>query len=409
MSSSVRSAAFLSLPLLLAVALPLTARAAPQDGAKAFFQAGAQAYGAGRFEAAVQAFEEAYRLAPMPAILFSMAQTERKQFYVSKQRPYLERAITHYRAYVEAKGATRRAEAADALAELEAALARLSPQTGPAALEPPKPTKARLMVTTQAPQATVTVDDQPAVVAPFIDELAPGRHHVKVAAEGFLTEERDIELAVGPPAGLDLPLKERPGRLAVTAPSGTDVHVDGKKLGEAPLGAALELPAGPHSVTLVQRGMQPWSGELVLERGKEASLAPTMTRTAQRTASYAVLGSAAVAALGGVACVLVATNREHNAANLLDQQRQGNITSQQLDHYHLLVRQRDAWRTATEASFGSAAALLTVGVLMYWLDRPAVTSGPVERPSAPERSPLELGVSPTLVPGGAGVTAVGRF
>ena len=396
--------------LLLSSAL-WTAPALAADTAKTFFQVGAQAYDAGRFEAAAEAFDEAYRLAPLPAILFSMAQAERKQFYVGRARQYLDRAIGHFRTYVEAKTATRRAEAADALAELEAVASRLSPRAEPAAPEPPRATKARLMVTTQAASARIAIDEQPPLDAPFIGELSPGRHRVRVTAEGFFPEERAVELAPGPPAALDLPLKERAGQLSIEAPSGTEIHVDGKLVGEAPLAAPVELPSGPHAVTLTRRGLQSWSGEVTLLRGKAAGVAPAMESTGQRTISYAVLGAGAAALLAGGVCTAVAFDRQGVAQRVLDEKAKGNIAASRLSYYDLAGRQRDQWRTAAEVTYGAGAGILAVGALLWLLDRPAIAPAVAPRPasSPPPGSPVEVSAMPSAMPGGVGIVAVGRY
>lgn len=63
--------------LALASALFITTQAKGQDDlehAKVLFDVGAKAYGNGNFLAAIQAFEQAQKKAPRPAILFSLAQ-----------------------------------------------------------------------------------------------------------------------------------------------------------------------------------------------------------------------------------------------------------------------------------------------------------------------------------------------
>src|SRR5262249_49982115 len=71
---------------LVALLTAASGRADDVEQAKNYFNAGATAYAAGQFVAAAQAFDQAYKLAPRPAILFSMAQAERRQ-YVIDSRP----------------------------------------------------------------------------------------------------------------------------------------------------------------------------------------------------------------------------------------------------------------------------------------------------------------------------------
>lgn len=398
-------------PAALALLVALAAPAAEND-AKAFFQAGAQAYDAGRYDAAVQAFDEAYRLTPHPGILFSMAQAERKHFFVSRERTFLERAVEHYRLYLDSPRATRAAEARAAVADLEEARLRLSNAApAPAAPSTVELAKARLMVTTQATAASVMIDDAAPVEAPFIGEVAAGRHRVRVSAEGYFPEEREVEVALGATAGLDLPLKERAGQLSLEAPSGSTIYVDGEMAGDVPLTRPLELPAGTHSVTVIRRGMYPWSGEVAIERGTPAKMQASMERTTQRVASLIVLGTAAALFGAGALCASSASGEAELADQIRAEQALGNITSERLAEYNAAVQSHDDLGLGAMAGFGAGSVLLTVGGLMYLLDHPTVARGTVHQPDhlTPSRLPVELGATLLPVPGGAGVSAFGRF
>src|SRR5258706_11656922 len=85
----------------LAVA-PAVARAqaapAPAEAADArlYFNAGARAYAAGKYPAAIRAFEEAYRIEPRPGLVFSIAQAYRRQYFIDKAKQNLVEAIEHY-------------------------------------------------------------------------------------------------------------------------------------------------------------------------------------------------------------------------------------------------------------------------------------------------------------------------
>ena len=196
------------LPLSLAFALvPTAARAQPVvaqeaqssvDQAKMYFSAGAQAFSAGQFEAAVQAFDEAYRLSPRLAILFSMAQAERRQFYADKRpdaqkRGIMQRAVVHYHQYLDKEPKSgRRAEAAQALAELEPLLAKLGTEPAGAAAAPMAEVtvQTRVMVSSQTKGAIGFIDGVRASDFPLIEEVTPGKHRVRVSAEGYFSVER---------------------------------------------------------------------------------------------------------------------------------------------------------------------------------------------------------------------------
>src|SRR5439155_20339287 len=87
--------------LLATSSVSFVARADDVDKAKMFFNAGAQAYSVGQFAPSIAAFEEAYKLAPRPAILFSLAQAQRKQYFVDHKPYLLERSVENFRKYVE--------------------------------------------------------------------------------------------------------------------------------------------------------------------------------------------------------------------------------------------------------------------------------------------------------------------
>jgi tetratricopeptide (TPR) repeat protein len=70
------------------------------ERAKASFKAGAAAYAAGEYPAAIQALDTAYELTPLPAIAFSLGQAERRQYFVAHERQHLERAVALFRRYV---------------------------------------------------------------------------------------------------------------------------------------------------------------------------------------------------------------------------------------------------------------------------------------------------------------------
>ena len=201
----------------LALAAPLllgrAAHAADTgDQGKTLFNAGASAYAAGQFNAAIQAFDESYRLSPRPGVLFSIAQAYRRQYYVDKRPEHLKSAIQYYRDYLtKVSEGGRRADAAQALSELEPLAERLgtspaAPSASPAA----PPPETRLMVSSPTRGATVSVDKGKAVEAPLITEIKPGKHALHLTAEGYFDEDREINALAGGVAALDIALRDLP-------------------------------------------------------------------------------------------------------------------------------------------------------------------------------------------------------
>lgn len=388
--------------------------AAQIEQAKMLFNAGAQAYEAGRFATAVQAFQQAYALAPRPAILFSMAQAERKSYYVDKRPQDLRNAITHYHAYLDqVPTGGRRGDAADALAELEPIAARLSPSEGSAGAGSAAPEqKTRLMVTSQTSGAKAALDGGAAEDVPLIEEVTPGKHHVRVWADGYFDEERDALAAQGSLAAIDVPLRERPALLSVALDTRASVAVDGRPVATTPLAQPLELPSGTHVVTITKNGYEAFSREVTLAHGGSAKLDPKLAQSGQRTAAWVVLGAAGAAAIGGGVFTALAFVEQSNAQSVLDAKNRGPIQRGDLASYDSAVSTRDQWRTAAVASFGAAAGLLLVGGVLYFFDQPRVEAGapPSEGPRpAPKKEPTEMGVLPWIGPTGAGAAVGGSF
>ena len=133
----------LALATVIACMLGTTAAQAIEpavlEEAKVLFVAGDKAYSAGNFPAAIRAFQEAYKKAPLPPLLFSIAQAYRREYAIGRKPENLREAIAHYRKYIElVPQGGRRADAAAALAELEVMAAQSAP-SDPAAPQSPSP------------------------------------------------------------------------------------------------------------------------------------------------------------------------------------------------------------------------------------------------------------------------------
>ena len=92
-----RAASFLGFALCVAF-LPKAALAdspSELERAKDSFKAGATAYAAGDYLAAIQALDAAYQLTPLPAIAFSLGQAERRQYFVDHSRDHLDLSLIH--------------------------------------------------------------------------------------------------------------------------------------------------------------------------------------------------------------------------------------------------------------------------------------------------------------------------
>jgi PEGA domain len=398
----------------LLAAAPAWAEDATQQ-AKTLFYAGAQAYEAGQYQAAIQAFTEAYKLSPRPGILFSMAQAHKKQYALDRRPAEAREAVRLYREYVaKVEQGGRRADAAQALSELEPIVDKLGGETAaPPPAERKSPT--RLMVSVQAKEATIALDGGKPVGAPFVGEVKPGKHSVKVTAAGYFPEEREVQAAEGGVVAVDVQMREQPGLLTVVARAGADVTIDGRIAASTPMWRPIEVPAGRHFVAVTKRGYKGYSDDLDISRGEARTVTAPLEVTGQRVAAYALFGVAAAGAITGGILAVVSVH-EQGQAQSIDTTRTtaGGLTDAQLTQYNGFVSSRNAFRTAAGVALAGAFVVGATGVVLVLADQPVVGPAvhrdePKPATPAPSERPLEVSAAPLVGPGLYGASLVGRF
>jgi hypothetical protein len=374
------------------------------DRARTFFNAGAQAYAAARYGDAVRSFEQANELAPRPSLLFSLAQAERKEFFATNDASFVRRAIVHYKTYLDqVSSGGRRAEATEAKADLEARLARLDPQQ----LAPSGPStdkrRARVTVYSATAEARVSIDGGRPEELPYFGELLPGAHRVRVSAEGYFDEVRDVSGDRPIDQAIDLPLRERPALVTVVLAERADILVDGRVVATAPVARPIEVSPGPHVVSVAANGRKALSQEVVLVRGKPFRLEPKLESSGQRVVAVSMAGVGAAGVVSGLVFGALALGQESQARRIEGDLSAGNIDAAELDSHNAAIDRRDAFRTASVVSLSAGAALAVGGVLLFFLDRPTVNVVPprgVEPAPGPPPGPhLDITACPSLVPG----------
>jgi hypothetical protein len=191
----------------LALALALAPfGAAAQEGdrarARAEFQRGVDAYARGDFGTALDAFQEAYRIAPHPNVRVNIANC-----YERMNRP-LE-ALFHFELFLAEAGRPPPAQRR----EVEAAIRRLRGQVG----------EIELRVTPDG--ALVTIDGTEQRRAPVTTpvRVVAGTHTVEVQMDGFQSERQVVEVQGGSTARVEVRLRRQEGVAASTgASSGVD-------------------------------------------------------------------------------------------------------------------------------------------------------------------------------------------
>jgi len=404
-----------------ALSLPLCALAAdPQsdlERAKESFKAGATAYAAGDYLAAIQALDAAYQLTPLPAIAFSLAQAHRRQYFVDHAREHLERSIELFRQYVElSPTGSRRADALDALSQLEplAAAQLKTPAASGSAADAARRT--RVLVTSDAPGAQLTLDDAAAVPSPLIREVEPGKHRVRVEAPGFFPLERELVAVPGELTLTPVKLRERPSTLGIWTSPDADIYIDGAYLSPGGEGVMVHLSSGKHRLAVGQKGHLVALREVTLLRGKAQNIRVTLEQTPQRITSQ-VLFIAGGASLGAsLVFSSLAIRAEGSAEDFLGDLKHRNVSLPELTSYRTAINDRDRYRLATGVSLAAAAGFFITGLFLHELDQPDPQSlyrtAPrpgTEVPAAPAAATAHLRVAPVFSGNGFGAMLGGTF
>lgn len=355
------------------------ARAQPSELARAkeYFRAGAQAYAVGEFAAAVQAFEQAYALVPRPAVLFSIGQAERRQYFLDHDRRHLERAVEMFRRYLEQDPqASRKVDAVQALSELEPLLAATAaaPRLESERSSRPAPVPTRVMVYSAAPGARISLDGQPAIASPVVREVKPGKHTVRASAPGFVTAERTLLAIQGVLVSFDIALQEQPAKLTVKGPAGAELRIDGRVQGECPFPRPIELAPGKHLITLTKNGFDGVSREEQLARGESKIATIRMTRSGQRTAALVMLGASASGVVAGGVFTYFTFVQQASAQAFLDERGHAPLTPEDHQQYESSRLERDRLRLAAGLCLGAGVALGVGGTLLFLLDKGGVSA-----------------------------------
>ena len=393
-----------------------TVPAADLSKAKALFDAGGRAYDAGDFGAAIQAFEQAYAIAPRDGILFSIAQANRRQLTATNDRAYLERATALYRQYLAAvPSGGRRSEAVKALGELELLGGGKVVDAAPAA-SAPKAMKTLLAIDSPTPGAKISVDGGAAQDPQLTVEVAPGKHAVKITAPGFDEKVSELTAIAGQLVPARFELAEKPARLDLSRLPGGEVSVDGRLIGSAPFARPIELPSGGHFVSVARTGHQAWGRDLELSRGSVTQLDVALVTTTQRKVSYGLIGIGSASMIASAVLFGVSFAKESSAQSTLDTLTKASITPQERSDYAQAKSDRDGLRTAGAITLGGGAAVALVGVFLFAFDTPGAPLQrdekrlPAKAPSRQEEHEApEFSAIPLVGPGFGGAACSLRF
>lgn len=160
-------------------AAPAAAQAKPTTDARAraqkHFERGVAAYKESRFKDAVDAFLDAHREYPSPALSYNAARAYDKLLDSAG-------ALRFYREYLrQSTDASDRASVDKRVGELET---KLKEERG----------RQQVTILCNVKGATVRIDDQPVGVAPWTGEILPGTHRLQLSMDGYEDAEQSFDL-----------------------------------------------------------------------------------------------------------------------------------------------------------------------------------------------------------------------
>lgn len=394
--------------LMVALALACCASASPAvaqqpaelERAKASFRAGANAYAAGDYLAAIQALEAAYSLTPLPAIAFSLAQAERKQYAAKKEREHLERALVLFRRYLEQEpNGARRSDAQLALAELQPLLGGAQANE-PKGTPPQRPT--RLMIVSDTPGVSIKLDGGASAASPLIREVTPGKHRARLQASGYLDVERDVTAIAGELILTEVRLPERPTSLYVWAPEGADIYVDGVYITHGGPLATIPLSSGFHRLAVSKAGKRLVRRDLRLQRGQSHTEYITLEPTTQRSLSEYLFIAGGAALGGGVILSAFAIRSENKAEDFLRRRALNQeLKPADLLSYNAALAERSRFRTGATIGIAASLGMFVTGLFLHEFDRPNIFAPPPRPEHEARRLERRFQLSP--------VTATGDF
>jgi len=419
-------------------------RADDRDIAGNLFDAGAEAYDAGQYLVAAEAFLKAHEFLKSPALHYSAAQAYRRQYLVDGSADSLRRAVRLYREYLrEDASGQRREEAMSALADLVplearlkrknvAAIAPVEPTpanptaaagkpaggkpglvpipvptgnpTNPAPVpditldeseepeaEPPR--KTRVLISVKPATAEVSIDGAAFVHVPAVVEVKSGPHKVQAKADGYFDEDFQVDAVDKELVARHVVLRPKPGRLSVQSSAGASLSLDGQLRATLPLDRSLELEPGEHFLAITQPGRISFGQSITIERDKELKISADLSLTKQRIGAFSTLavgiaGAAATGIFGGL------TWSQNSTAATFDAKRQaGTMTPDEIASYNTALLERNRFSTATVITGGVSALVLLTSAGMFLFDNPAMLPVPQKKKdSAPQGPRVEMTV-----------------
>lgn len=342
----------------------------PADVEKArdLYRIGGEAYRKARYEVAISAFVEARRLVDQPAVVFSLGQAARLQYFVDRKLEHLQQAVDAYRDYIEQVPSGRRVDhAAQHLSVLVPILQRAQIESTERRVAR-EAKVARLIVSSAVDGATASIDGGEPQPIPATFVVEPGERLVEVrAAEHTPATQRTTALA-GAALPVNLAPTPLPGHLTVRAPAAETARLDGARINIDRLNEPIALPPGKHQISLTARGRVPFVRQFELDRKEALTIDADLPTTNRRIAAWSLLGLGVASVVTSGVFGGLALSAQSDAEDLESRRDRGGLSESDFDTYQRLEGTRDS-RAELALGFGIAgSAALVTGILLWVFD-----------------------------------------
>ncbi len=217
--------------------------------AQAHVDLGADFFREGRYEAAIEEFQQASRLVPLPDYAYYIARCH-------EMLGHEDQALDLYRDYLTAADDSPRADKA------RAAIRRLAATLHGA-----------IRVRCEPPGARVQLEGFEQRGCPATWEgLGPGRHRLAVWAEQHSPLAVDVDVVAGETVDVPVKLTLLPGRISIrSTTTGGTAWLDGIPVGPVPAGP-VEARSGIHAVVVQTPGCSNWTMKVVVSAGEDVTV-----------------------------------------------------------------------------------------------------------------------------------------
>lgn len=369
-----------------------------EEEAERLFEEGKRAYKSGRYREAIRKLELAYAADPSDGTVYSLGNAHREIYEAEADATHYNLAVLRYDTYLELTGtegfyfnATR-----TNLNRLAALRAGETPPT-------------RIVVSADAPEAWVKIDDGDPRPLGLGTSVEPGSHVVEVGAPRHQSQRRRYTVEEGQRLAVSVRLTPLPGQLRISGPRKATLTIDGTAYAELPVSERIKLPPGNHLVAVTRRGRVPYARDVVVHADERLDLDAATRRSTQRVLSVTLLGVGGAGLVGGAVTMGLALGAQRRAKAMDDARKASSASPDDYADYTTLVQRRDRLRTAAVASGAVGGALALTGLVLFLVERTSTQPLVIDRQRTAKRGRRVVKAVPEVGPSYAGATTLFAF